>query len=110
LGTDGSLGRTYTAPGATDLFALNILPDGQSFLTGNINSTGEIFQFNIATGALEQTIFPNPTVDLAGLIVAGEIGIGPPPSGIPEPGTFVLLGTALASIWVMRKRHGSSCI
>ena len=102
LDTTGNIIRTYTDPALTNAFALNILPDGLSFLTANIDSTGEIFQFNIATGALEQTIFPNPNVDVAGLIVFGEQGIGPPPT--PEPGTLLLLGSGLIGLWAKRKR------
>ncbi len=105
FGTDGKVIRTYTAPGASTLFALNILPDGKSFLTGNLDGTGEIFQFNIATGALEKTIFPSPNVDLAGLIVYGEIGIAPPPppppTGTPEPGAMALVGAGLIGLVAM---------
>lgn len=107
LDTSGSIIRTYTAPGLNAAFALNILPDGLSFLTGNINSTGEIFEFNIATGALEQTIFPSPNVDLAGLIVFGEIGVGPPPA-IPEPSTLVLLGTGISALLLRRRKKSLS--
>lgn len=106
LDSSGHIIRTYTAPGLNAAFALNILPNGKSFLTGNINSAGEIFQFNIDTGALEQTISPNPEVDLAGLIVFGEIGIGPPPpppTTTPEPMSFLLLGLGLGALVVVRR-------
>lgn len=102
LDPNGNVIRTYTDPNLTAAFALNILPDGLSFLTANINSTGEIFQFNIATGALEQTIFPNPNVDVAGLIVFGEKGTN---TGTPEPGTLVLFGSSIVGLaGIVRRR------
>lgn len=100
----GNIIRTYTDPNLTEAFALNILPDGLSFLTGNISSTGEIFQFNIATGVLEKTLFPSPFVDVAGLIVDGELGIGPPPPPTPEPSSLVLMGSGLAGLLLFAKR------
>lgn len=107
LDTSGKVVRTYTAPGLNSAFGLNILPNGTSFLTGNLDSTGEVFQFNIATGALEQTIAStSPETVLGGLIVDGEIGIGPPPPppGVPEPATFALLGAGLVFVWGARRK------
>jgi len=104
LGTNGAIIRSYTDPSLVNAFALNILPDGKSFITANIDSTGEIFQFNIATGALEQTIFPSPSSDVAGLIVFGELGVGPPPTA-PEPGTLLLVGTGAVGLAGLVRRR-----
>jgi len=102
LDTHGNVIRTYTDPNLTFSFALNILPDGLSFVTANLDSTGEIFQFNIATGALEQTIFPSPNVDVAGLIVFGEQGVV---NTTPEPGTLVMFGSGLVGLaGVLRRK------
>jgi hypothetical protein len=95
LDTNGNIVRTYVAPGATILFAINILPDGKSFLTGDLSS-GEIYQFNIATGVLENQFNSNIQTALGGIIVFGEQGIGPPP--IPEPGTLVMFGTGVLGL------------
>jgi hypothetical protein len=83
LDTSGNIVRTYTDPSLNFAANIAILPDGKSFLTDNTNLPGEIFQFNIATGALEQTIFPGTGQYLSAVIVFGEPG-GP---ATPEPST-----------------------
>ena len=104
LDTNGNIIQSYFAPGSSLLFALNILPNGTSFITADIfNNT--IYQFNIATGVLEQS-FKNPAlVDTAGLIVFGEVTQGGGGGGeVPEPTTMALLGTGLSALLLKRRK------
>jgi hypothetical protein len=98
LDTSGNIIRTYNTSRDLDT-GLAILPDGKSFITDNGNLPGEIFQFNIATGALEQTIFPGTGQYLTALIVFD----GPQ---TPEPSTLILLGTGIAG-WLARRKMRS---
>ena len=106
----GTVIHTYTIPGEGRLFALNLDPDGTSFWTGDIN-TGDIIKLDIASGAVENTIHtgvPNqqPARALAGLLIAGELTVGGPPppvSSVPEPSTFLLLGSGLAGFAVFAR-------
>jgi hypothetical protein len=77
LDASGNQIQTYTFPGTSLLFALNLDPDGTSFWTADIFS-GEVFKADIGTGSILQqwssSGAPN-FVDLAGLSVKGEITV-----------------------------------
>ena len=93
----GTTIQTYH-PGGTELFALNLDPDGTTFWTGDIIS-GQIWRVNIATGALVTTFNSAPSSQLAGLSIFGEITqVGPPPPGVPEPASIMLLASGLAFV------------
>jgi len=62
--------QTYTASGLTTPFAFNLDPDGTSFWTGGYSS-GEIFRFDIASGAVLTQFNAGISVTLAGLAVFG---------------------------------------
>ena len=87
------------------LFALNLDPDGTSFWTGGY-STGNVYEINIATGALEESF--NAGIvggSMAGLAVFGEITSGGGGT-VPIPTTIYLLGSGLAALgaWRMKFR------
>lgn len=111
LDATGAVVQTYTIPGSTTLFALNLDPDGTSFWTGNIDSTGKVFHVRISDGAILgsfNTVAPASGFDLAGLSIFGEItqGCAPncPGQNVPEPASMVLLGTGVAALALMLRR------
>jgi len=82
LNAAGAIVQSYTVAGVQQLFALNLDPDGTSFWTGD-DGTGMLYKFDIATGALEQTL--NTGVgggNLFGVSLFGEITVANP---TPEP-------------------------
>jgi DNA-binding beta-propeller fold protein YncE len=66
----GNVTKQYTDPSANNLFAMNLDADGVTFWTANFG--GEVFRFNIETGALVSSFNSTPFVDVAGLAVFGE--------------------------------------
>lgn len=72
LDSTGATVQTYTLPGTSLLFALNLDPDGTSFWTADI-FRGDIFRVDIATGAVLTTFNAPPNPSVAGLAVFGEI-------------------------------------
>jgi cell division septation protein DedD len=101
LDSTGALVQTYTVPGTSYLFALNLDPDGTSFWTAD-HATGQIARVDIASGAVLTTFSapPNPTV--AGLAVFGEITVATPAhltlvKSVVNTGG----GTALATAWTL---------
>ncbi len=89
LDASGNVVQTYTFPGFTDLFALNLDPDTTSFWTADGNS-GQVFKVDIQTGTVLQSWSsagaPN-FVDVGGLVVKGELtapvpGTTPPVCGV----------------------------
>ncbi len=108
IDSSGSVIKTYALPGNTGLdFALNLDPNGKDFWTGD-SSSGNIWEVNIATGAIDQQFNSGNPGTLFGLVVEGQITAGgPPPSTTPEPGTVGLLllgfGTMGAGVAHSRK-------
>jgi len=85
----GNITKQYTDPSANNLFAMNLDADGVTFWTANFG--GEVFRFNIETGALVSSFNSAPFVDVAGLAVFGERraatgggGGGPRPTATPR--------------------------
>lgn len=72
LNAKGEIIHTYTLPGTTLLFALNIDPDRKTFWTGDYYN-GQIFRVNIETGEIVTQFNAGVSVTLAGLAVYGEI-------------------------------------
>lgn len=71
LDASGNVVQTYTAPGTSLWFALNLDPDGTSFWSGDVN-TGAFYRFNIATGAIE--VGPIAVAgSVLGLCLKGEV-------------------------------------
>jgi hypothetical protein len=99
----GVLVQTYTVAGVVGWFSLNLDPDGTSVWSGSF-SNGNLYKFDIATGALLQTINTGAgSGNLFGVSIFGEItqGGGAP---IPEPSTILLLGAGLGGMIAFRKR------
>lgn len=108
LNSAGIITQTYTLAGSTTLFALNLDPDGTSFWTGNIDSTGKLFHVRLSDGFVLgsfNTVFPGGN-DLAGLSIFGEITQGnPPPTGTPEPESLALLALGAIGLALVRRRR-----
>lgn len=100
--SSGNIAKTYTIPGAAQLFALNLDPDGVTAWTGDL-STNEVTRFNIATGAIVSQ-WNAGSGTLGGLTVFGEITQGGGGSSVPEPSTFLLLGLGGATLPLVQRR------
>jgi DNA-binding beta-propeller fold protein YncE len=94
LNSSGVITHTYALPGTRTLFALNLDPNGTDFWTGDTDS-GEVFEVNIATGAIDEMWNAGliPGSELGGLAVFGEIcaACQPVPAPLIGRGLPVLL-------------------
>ena len=104
LNGSGAVTQTYTATGENNWFALNLDTNGTSFWAGDLTS-GNLYRFNISSGAIEFTIHTGAPTTLGGVCVVGQPG---PVSTIPvtyNPGTNVeghaqfKSGTKSANFW-----------
>jgi len=95
----GHIIKTYTGfTGTSELFALNLDPDGTSFWTGDIGGSTKVFKVDIATGNIltSWAASKDGASEVAGLAVFGEITQGGPPTGaVPEPSAIVLTAGGL---------------
>ena len=108
LDATGTIINTYPVVGASELFSLNINPDGTSFWTGD-DGTGILYKFDIATAALLDTI--NTGVgggNLFGVSVYGELtsgGGGVDGNETPLPAALPLFATGLGALGLLGWRR-----
>ncbi|MHB8861524.1 MAG: putative Ig domain-containing protein [Pirellulaceae bacterium] len=83
LDESGQVIHTYTAPGVTDFFALNLDPDGTTFWSASIinsqfpNSIANaVFQFDISSGSILKSRQLPDIRALSGIAVLGETAAG----------------------------------
>jgi hypothetical protein len=90
LDSSGSLIKTYTLPGdgGTD-FSLNLDPNGTDFWAGD-DSSGLVWEVNIATGAVDEQWNTGHAGTFFGLSVFGEITSGGGGT-VPEPSTWAMM-------------------
>lgn len=76
LSSTGAIAQTYPLPGAGNLFALNLDPDGTTFWTADFG-TQKVYHVDIASGAVLGTFNGQPTGGdgVYGLAVFGEIQV-----------------------------------
>jgi hypothetical protein len=101
----GTIIKHYTLPGnGGEDFALNLDPNGVDFWTSDA-VTGNIWEVNIATGAIDRQFLSGAPNATFGLVVAGEITAGGP-GNTPEPGSFGLMIAGIIGLgaYLIRKR------
>jgi len=72
LDANGNIIQSYSTPGATEFYALDLDPDGTSFWTGDY-STLDAYKFDISTGKLLLTLPVTSISGGFGIAVNGEI-------------------------------------
>jgi hypothetical protein len=99
LVNSGGIVQTYVLPGnGGGDFSLNLDPSGNSFWTGDF-ATGEVWEVNIATGAIEEQ-WSTGSGSLFGLTVYGEKNFNP----TPEPGTLIMFGSGVIGLAGLLRR------
>jgi len=93
LNSSGSVIQTYPITGSSELFAMNLDPDGTTFWTGDIGN-GEVSHVDIATGNILSQFNSSPAVDLAGLFIVGGIVVSQPTITLSPPTATNNVGTS----------------
>jgi hypothetical protein len=104
----GAVLKTYLSCGSLSQdFALNLDPNGTDFWTADL-ANGEVYEVNIATGAIDNQWASNGASfggvgTTGGLVVFGQItasggGGGGGTTSTPEPGTLGLLASGLLGL------------
>lgn len=100
--------QSYDVAGEDTWFSLNLDPNGTSFWSGN-SSSGNLYKFNIATGALEQTISTGAAGLLFGVSVFGEICAGcGSVNPVPEPAHYLGIGLGVLALAIWRRRAAAA--
>ena len=88
LNGSGNVIQSYDVPGENLWFALNLDPNGTSFWSADL-TTGNVYRFNIQTGAVEVGPLNGAKGGVGGLCLKGELTAGVPvtPSTPPTPPT-----------------------
>jgi sugar lactone lactonase YvrE len=111
LDSTGATIDTYDVAGNDNFFSLNLDPDGTSFWAGDFG-TQDLFKFDIATGALLDTIDTDIDVagsQLFGVALLGEIcqaGCGP--REVPEPASMAMLLLGLVGLGAYMRRWNAT--
>src|SRR5205085_8079142 len=98
LDSTGKIVQTYVPSdeAGPQLFALNLDPDGTSFWTADL-VTGNVYEFNLASGALEREFNPGTGNGVAGLSVVGQITAGVPAAPAVSPSVPTVTGSTKAA-------------
>lgn len=100
LDSAGNTIQTYDVVNNNNFFSLNLDSDGTSFWAGDFG-TGDLFKFDMASGAVLQTISTG-SGSLFGVTVFGEITAAIP---TPEPGVLALLSLGIVGMTLTRRRR-----
>jgi hypothetical protein len=102
LSATGAVLKTYTDPIGTgknvQWFAASLDPNGLSFWSGDL-SNGELAEFDLTSGALENSTFTCGGGCLAGVSVVGE----QTSSQVPEPASLAVLITSLLGFGLLHR-------
>lgn len=107
LDAQGNLVQSYDIQGVDQWFALGLDTDGSSFWSGSVQN-GSLYKFDIASGSLLQTINTGAGANnLLGVAVytGGALQSLSYNTAVPEPGTLLMFGSALAFLYAAGKRR-----
>lgn len=100
LDSSGNQIQTYTLPGTTLLFAINLDPDNTTFWTADYFN-GTVFRIDIATGTIVTSFSAGAVSPLGGLAIVKELTVAQPtstPSGsTPTPNDATVTPTPTAT-------------
>lgn len=111
LEAQGNLVQSYDIQGINQWFALELDTDGSSFRGGSVQN-GSLYKFDIATGSHLQTIGTGAGANnLLGVAVytGGGLQALSHNTQVPEPGTLLMFGSALAFIYIAGKDALRGC-
>ncbi len=95
LDASGNIVQTYPLTGASELFAMNLDPDGTSFWTGDIFN-GTVFHVDIASGNVLGQFNSSPGTQLGGLVIVGGIVVSTPTLTLAPPTQTQPVGSSAA--------------